>query len=244
MPIVLDCVEKKFGGITVVEKLSLTIEDGSFMSVLGASGCGKSTLLNMVAGLVVPSQGRITLDGKEVSGPGPDRVVVFQKPGLFPWLDLRDNIAFGLRMRSPRNIDWAEIDRVIELMGLGVFKRHRPYELSGGMQQRVALARALVMHPRVILMDEPFGALDAQTRLNMQEFLLELWERIRATVVFITHDIEEAIKLGDRLVVMTARPGRVAIDRKIQLPRPRHLDIETMAEFMELKRAARAILAY
>ena len=244
MPIMIDRVEKKFAGITAIEKMSLTIEDGTFMTILGASGCGKSTLLNMVAGLTPPSQGRILLDGKAVSGPGPDRVVVFQKPGLYPWLSLRDNVAFGLRMRSPRNIDWAEIDRVIELMGLSMFKGHKPYELSGGMQQRVAIARALVMHPRVILMDEPFGALDAQTRLNMQEFLVELWERIRATVVFITHDIDEAITLGDRLLVMTARPGRVALDTPVNLPRPRHLDMATSVEFLELKRAARAILAH
>lgn len=243
MPIVIERVEKKFASITAIEKLSLTIEDGTFMTVLGVSGCGKSTLLNMMAGLTAPSQGQITLDGKKVTGPGPDRVVVFQKPGLYPWLSLRDNVAFGLRMRSPRNIDWAEIDRVINLMGLSTFAGHKPYELSGGMQQRVAIARALVMHPRVILMDEPFGALDAQTRLNMQEFLVELWERIRATVVFITHDIDEAIMLGDRLLVMTARPGRVALDTMVNLPRPRCLDMTTAPEFLELKRAARTILA-
>lgn len=243
MSIEIEGVTKDFNGIQVLDSVSLRIEKGSFVTLLGASGCGKSTLLSMLAGLVPPTTGHIVLDGELVSGPGPDRVVVFQKPGLYPWLSLRDNIAFGLRMRAASRIPWSEVDRVIELIGLKGFETHRPYELSGGMQQRVAIARALVMHPRVLLMDEPFGALDAQTREDMQEFLIELWERIRATVIFVTHDIEEAIMLGSRLVVMSARPGRVSLDAPVPLGRPRNWDMSATKEFLDLKRAARQILA-
>lgn len=243
MPIEIERVTKVFSGLRALDDISLTVEDGSFVTILGASGCGKSTLLNMMAGLDAPSGGRILLDGKQITKPGPDRVVVFQKPGLYPWLSLRDNIAFGLRMRGASSIPWGEVDRVIELIGLQGFEKHRPYELSGGMQQRVSIARALVMNPRVLLMDEPFGALDAQTRETMQAFLTELWERIRATVIFVTHDIDEAIMLGSRLVVMSARPGRISLDEQVPLGRPRHWDMSTTPAFLELKRAARRILA-
>ncbi|HTQ71433.1 MAG TPA: ABC transporter ATP-binding protein [Acidocella sp.] len=243
MPIKIERVTKDFNGVRALDEVSLSVEDGSFVTILGASGCGKSTLLNMVAGLETPSTGRITLDGAPITRPGPDRVVVFQKPGLYPWLSLRDNIAFGLRMRGAGTIPWDEVDRVIELIGLKGFETHRPYELSGGMQQRVAIARALVMHPRVLLMDEPFGALDAQTRETMQAFLTELWERIRATVIFVTHDIDEAVMLGSRLVVMSARPGRISLDEPVPLGRPRNWDMSTTPEFLDLKRAARRILA-
>ena len=243
MPIEIERVTKDFNGQRALDEVSLTIENGSFLTILGASGCGKSTLLNMLAGLERPSTGRILLDGEPVTGPGPDRVVVFQKPGLYPWLSLRNNIAFGLRMRGASNIPWGEVDRVIELIGLKGFEKYRPYELSGGMQQRVAIARALVMHPRVLLMDEPFGALDAQTRETMQEFLTELWGRIRATVIFVTHDIDEAIMLGSRLVVMSARPGRISLDHPVPLARPRDWDMTTTPEFIDLKRQARRILA-
>jgi len=243
MPIKIERVTKDFNGVRALDEVSLSVEDGSFVTILGASGCGKSTLLNMVAGLETPSTGRITLDGAPITRPGPDRVVVFQKPGLYPWLSLRDNIAFGLRMRGAGTIPWDEVDKVIELIGLKGFETHRPYELSGGMQQRVAIARALVMHPRVLLMDEPFGALDAQTRETMQAFLTELWERIRATVIFVTHDIDEAVMLGSRLVVMSARPGRISLDEPVPLGRPRNWDMSTTPEFLDLKRAARRILA-
>ena len=243
MPIELDRITRAFNGGLALDEVSLTVEDGSFLTILGASGCGKSTLLNMIAGLDHPSSGRILLDGAPVTAPGPDRVVVFQKAGLYPWLNLRDNIAFGLKMRSRSKIPWQEVDRVIDLIGLKGFESHRPYELSGGMQQRVAIARALVMHPRVLLMDEPFGALDAQTRETMQDFLIELWERIGATVIFVTHDIDEAIMLGSRLVVMSARPGRVSLDEPVPLVRPRNWDMTTTQEFLDLKRKARRILA-
>lgn len=242
MPIVIDHVCKDFGATRALDEISLNIEDGTFVTILGASGCGKSTLLNMLAGLTAPSNGQLTLDGKRIVKPGPDRVVVFQQPGLYPWLSLRDNIAFGLRMRAG-HIDWPRVDDVISIIGLKGFEKHFPYELSGGMQQRVAIARALVMQPRVLLMDEPFGALDAQTRRTMQQFLLELWERIHATVVFITHDIDEAILLGERLVVMSARPGRVALTSDVPLARPRNWEMTLEPAFLDLKRRAMSILA-
>lgn len=241
MPIVIDRICKDFGSVRALDNVSLTIEDGTFVTILGSSGCGKSTLLNMLAGLMSPSTGQLTLDGTTITRPGPDRVVVFQQAGLYPWLSLRDNIAFGLKMRG--QVDWARVDEVISVIGLQGFEGHKPYELSGGMQQRVAIARALVMQPRVLLMDEPFGALDAQTRRTMQQFLVELWERIRATVVFITHDIDEAILLGERMVVMSARPGRVALKSPIPLPRPRHWEMMLDPVFLDLKRQAMEILA-
>lgn len=243
MPIEVKHVSRSFNGAVALSDVSLTVEDGSFLTILGASGCGKSTLLNMLAGLDHPSSGQILLDGAPITGPGPDRVVVFQKAGLYPWLSLRDNIAFGLKMRGGNKIPWQEVDRVIDLIGLKGFESHRPYELSGGMQQRVAIARALVMHPRVLLMDEPFGALDAQTRETMQIFLTGLWERIGATVIFVTHDLDEAIMLGSRLVVMSARPGRISLDEAVPLARPRNWDMTTSPAFLSLKRQARAILA-
>ncbi|GAA5266277.1 NitT/TauT family transport system ATP-binding protein [Acidiphilium sp. MT5] len=244
MPIAIDHVSKDFGAFKAIDDVSLTIDDGTFVTILGSSGCGKSTLLNMIAGLSFPTRGRLMLDGRNVTEPGPDRVVVFQQPGLYPWLSLRDNIAFGLRMQSSaRTINWQRVDELIEIIGLRGFEQHRPYELSGGMQQRVAIARALVMAPRVLLMDEPFGALDAQTRHIMQQFLLDLWDRIKATIVFITHDIDEAILLADRLVVMSARPGRIALETNVPLERPRHWDMSLEPAFLALKRQAMDILS-
>ncbi|MEE3500131.1 ABC transporter ATP-binding protein [Acidiphilium acidophilum] len=241
MPITLTRVTRDFAPIRALDDINLIIEDGTFLTILGASGCGKSTLLNLIAGLDAPSSGRLAIDGVPIAKPGPDRVVVFQQPGLYPWLTLRDNIAFGQRMRG--SIDWPRIDEVIGIMGLGGFESHRPYELSGGMQQRAALARALVMNPKVLLMDEPFAALDAQTRHRMQAFLLELWDKIGATIIFITHDIDEAIILGDRLVVMQARPGRIAIDQPIPLARPRSWDMTLEPDFLHLKRRVMSVLA-
>lgn len=243
MAIEIEQVTRSFNGVLALDETSLTVEDGSFVTILGASGCGKSTLLNMIAGLDYPSAGQILQDGMPVTGPGPDRVVVFQKAGLYPWLTLRDNIGFGLKMRYGAKTPWQEVDQVIELIGLKGFESHRPYELSGGMQQRVAIARALVMHPRVLLMDEPFGALDAQTRETMQDFLTALWERIGATIIFVTHDIEEAVMLGTRLVVMSPRPGRISLDEPVPLARPRHRDMTSSPEFLTLKQKARKILA-
>lgn len=239
MPISIQKVSKNYDALCVLDDVSLEIGDGSFVTILGTSGCGKSTLLNMIAGLSVPDAGQIRVDDRLVEAPGPDRVVVFQQPGLYPWLNLRDNIAFGLKMAGGvRNADWAVVDGLIETIGLSGFENHRPYELSGGMQQRASIARALVMNPRILLMDEPFGALDAITRHNMQQLLLKLWGHIRATVLFVTHDIDEAILLGDRLIVMQAKPGRIVVDEPIGLDHPRHMDMALGADFIALKRQA------
>ena len=207
-----------------------------FVAILGPSGCGKSTLLRIVAGLDRPSAGRVLLDGREVSGPGPDRGMVFQSYTLFPWLTVARNIAFGLRERG---VPAAERERIVAAyvakVGLAGFERHYPKQLSGGMQQRTAIARALANDPLILLLDEPFGALDNQTRSLMQELLLAIWEAERKTVLFVTHDIEEAIFLANRVVVMTARPGRIKADVAVPLPHPRDYRMKTGAEFSDLK---------
>ena len=221
-----------------LEPVNLTIAANDFITVLGPSGCGKSTLLRVVAGLDRPTEGRVLLDGRAVSGPGPDRGVVFQSYTLFPWLSVADNIAFGLdEKRTPRDQRDAIVASFIGKMGLKGFENHWPKQLSGGMQQRTAIARALANDPEILLLDEPFGALDNQTRGVMQELLLGIWEREQKTVMFVTHDIEEAIFLGSRVIVMSARPGRIKADIKIELPHPRHYTIKTSPEFSKLKAA-------
>ncbi len=245
MNIVIDSLYKTFGATTALENINLQFQGGEFVTVLGSSGCGKTTLLHLLAGLTTPSRGAIYIDGEVKSRPGADRVVVFQQAGLYPWLNVQDNIEFGLELqgmaRAQRRRESSEILRII---GLEAFARHKPYELSGGMQQRVAIARALVMKPKVLLMDEPFGALDAQTRASMQSFLTSLWEKLQCTIVFITHDIDEAIFLGTRLVVLSARPGRVALDVPIELERPRRPETSFEPQFLELKKQAMGILAH
>ncbi|WP_316179744.1 MULTISPECIES: ABC transporter ATP-binding protein [unclassified Bradyrhizobium] len=219
-----------------LEPVDLTIGNNDFVTILGPSGCGKSTLLRIVAGLDHPTSGKVLLDGNEVTGPGADRGMVFQSYTLFPWLSVRENIAFGLRERgvaeAARN---AIADRFIQQIGLKGFENHWPKQLSGGMQQRCAIARALANDPKILLLDEPFGALDNQTRVLMQEMLLGIWERDQKTVLFVTHDIEEAIFLGSRVLVMSARPGRIKADIKIELPHPRSYKVKTSPEFVALK---------
>ena len=219
-----------------LEPTDIAVGDNDFVTILGPSGCGKSTLLRLVAGLDVPSTGRILLDGKPVKGPGPDRGMVFQSYTLFPWLTVADNVGFGLREKG---IAAPERTRVVaewlERVGLQSFARHYPKQLSGGMQQRTAIARALANGPEILLLDEPFGALDNQTRALMQELLLGIWERERKTVLFVTHDIEEAIFLASRVVVMSARPGRIKADLAVDLPHPRHYTLKTAPEFSALK---------
>jgi NitT/TauT family transport system ATP-binding protein len=222
--------------------IELAVADGEFVSVVGPSGCGKSTLLHIMAGLERPSAGSVRLAGREVVGPGPERAVVFQTPALYPWLNVRDNIAFGLYLRDGRRLERHRVDHFIDRVGLTGFDRHRPYQLSGGMQQRAAIARALITEPRVLLMDEPFGALDAQTRNDMQAFLLDLWQSVRSTVVFVTHDVEEAVLLGDRVVVISHRPGRVAATVAVPLPRPRTWESTLGPEFTALRRTILALL--
>ena len=222
--------------IDALQPIDLTVERNDFLSILGPSGCGKSTLLRIVAGLDTPSGGRVLLDGRPVLRPGPDRGMVFQSYTLFPWLSVRDNICFGLREKGMPDGEQREraaffIDRV----GLNGFEHHYPKQLSGGMQQRTALARALANDPQILLLDEPFGALDNQTRTLMQELLLGIWEADRKTVLFVTHDIEEAVFMANRVAVFTARPGRIKMELAIDLPHPRHYTVKTAPAFVGYK---------
>ncbi len=229
--------------VLAVDHVDLSMDDGEFLCIVGPSGCGKTTILNMLAGFERPSQGQIALDGNIVDKPGPERVVVFQQPSLFPWMSVFDNVALGLTLREGKKPQHQEkVRAIIDTVGLTGFEKHYPYQLSGGMQQRAAIARALITEPEILLMDEPFGALDAQTRTEMQRFLLSLWERLRPTVLFITHDVEEAIVLADRVVVMTARPGKIASDIPIDLGRPRQWDVSLSPEFLRYKKAVLNIL--
>ena len=219
-----------------LQPTNFAVGDNDFVTILGPSGCGKSTLLRIIAGLDRPSSGRVMLDSHEVTGPGADRGMVFQSYTLFPWLTVRENIAFGLRERGISPADRRKVaDAFIHRVGLSGFENHWPNQLSGGMQQRTAIARALANDPKILLLDEPFGALDNQTRALMQEMLLAIWERDRKTVLFVTHDIEEAIFLGSRVMVMSARPGRIKAEIPVDLPHPRSYRIKTTPEFVALK---------
>ena len=219
-----------------LQPTDLDVRHNDFITILGPSGCGKSTLLRIVAGLDAPSTGQVLLDGAPVAGPGADRGMVFQSYTLFPWLTVRQNICFGLREKGMPAAEQAEIAaRFIAEVGLSGFEGHYPKQLSGGMQQRVALARALANDPKILLLDEPFGALDNQTRALMQELLLSIWELHRKTVLFVTHDIDEAIFMANRCVVFSARPGRIKNELAIDLPYPRHYTVKTTPRFSELK---------
>ncbi len=222
---------------TAVQDVSFNIEPGEFICILGPSGCGKSTLLSAIAGHLKTTKGRIEVDGNAIAGPSVKRGLVFQQHTLFPWKTVLDNVAFGLKMqgvkRAERNLRALEF---LRLVGLADFAECFPAQLSGGMQQRVEIARALINNPQVLLMDEPFGALDAQTRLMMQELLLSIWTRVRTTIVFVTHDIDEALFLADRIFVLTQRPGRIGEELKLDFPRPRTADLVTSNEFVRLKR--------
>jgi ABC-type nitrate/sulfonate/bicarbonate transport system ATPase subunit len=233
-------VERRFGSgpdaTMALQATDLTVAENDFITILGPSGCGKSTLLRIVAGLDHPTAGEVRLDGARIDGPGADRGMVFQSYTLFPWLTVLDNVCFGLRERGlPRARQLEVAQDFIGKVGLRGFERHYPKQLSGGMQQRTALARALANGPRMLLMDEPFGALDHQTRELMQELLLGIWEAERKTVLFVTHDIDEAVFMGSRVVVMSARPGRIKLDRVVDLPHPRHYAMKTTPAFTELK---------
>jgi NitT/TauT family transport system ATP-binding protein len=220
-----------------VQDVSLSIAPGEFVCVLGPSGCGKSTLLGALAGHWTPSRGSIHVDGAPVAGPHPDRGLVFQQHTLFPWKKVLDNVAFGLKMQGVGRRERRERAReLLGLVGLAGFEDRYPIQLSGGMQQRVEIARVLINHPRVMLMDEPFGALDAQTRLKMQELLLDVWARVNTTIIFITHDIDEALFLADRILVMSPRPGRIIDEIRLDFARPRHPDVMTSNHFTRLKR--------
>lgn len=212
------------------------VKDNDFVTILGPSGCGKSTMLRIVAGLDYPTTGRVLLDGQTVEGPGADRGMVFQSYTLFPWLTIAQNIRFGMReARLPEAQQRERCDYFVAKVGLRGFEHHYPKQLSGGMQQRTAIARALANDPKILLMDEPFGALDNQTRVLMQELLLGIWESARKTVLFVTHDIDEAIFMANRVAVFSARPGSIKTELAVNLDHPRHYTIKTSPEFMELK---------
>jgi NitT/TauT family transport system ATP-binding protein len=241
--IVVDGVSKTFpsqrrGGeaIVALDNVGLSIAETEIVCIVGPSGCGKSTLLNLIAGFDTPTHGAIRVNGAPVAAAGPDRIVVFQSPSLFPWMTVMDNVTFGPRKRGrPRAEYRSEALDTIEAVGLARFADRFPYELSGGMRQRVQIARALVNRPQVLLMDEPFAALDFQNRLVMQELLLRLWDRIHPTIFFITHDVEEAIFLGDRVYVMTAAPGRIKAVVDVPFQKPRLIEIVTSSEFVAIK---------
>ena len=219
-----------------LQATDLAVAENDFITILGPSGCGKSTLLRIVAGLDQQTAGEVLLDGRRIAGPGADRGMVFQSYTLFPWLTVRDNVCFGLNERGLPRAEQLEIAQAyIGKVGLVGFEHHYPKQLSGGMQQRTAIARALANGPRMLLMDEPFGALDHQTRELMQELLLGIWEAERKTVLFVTHDIDEAVFMGSRVVVMSARPGRIKLDREVALPHPRHYSVKTTPAFIALK---------
>jgi len=222
--------------VEALRGVNFTVRKREFVCVIGRSGCGKSTLIRILSGLETPTSGQLLVDGKEVHGPGPDRGMVFQSYTLFPWLTVLDNVCFGLRERGlARDQQLQVANGFIAKVGLVGFENHYPKQLSGGMQQRTAIARALANGPRILLMDEPFGALDHQTRELMQELLLGIWEAEKKTVLFVTHDIDEAVFMGSRVVVMSARPGRIKAEVAVDLPHPRHYTLKTTPEFSALK---------
>jgi NitT/TauT family transport system ATP-binding protein len=219
------------GPAVVLDRISFTVPAGQLVCVLGPSGCGKSTLLNIIAGFIPASSGSISMAGQPIEGPGPDRCVVFQEEALFPWLTAAENIGFGLRGRMRGKAAASEVKRFLALVGLSDFGSYLPRELSGGMKQRVALARVLILNPRVLLMDEPFGALDAQIREEMQELLLALWREFAHTILFVTHDLSEALVLADRIVVLDKNPGRISHDIPVPLSRPRKKESDSFHHF-------------
>jgi len=239
--IVVDAVGKVFGSgadeFLAIDRIDLEVATNEFVSIVGTSGCGKSTLLNMVGGLTEPTFGDIRIDGKPVTGPGRDRGFVFQGYSLFEWLTVEGNIRFALEKSKLSKAEKSElVAEFVQSVGLAGFENAYPRQLSGGMRQRVAIARALVYKPSLLLMDEPFGALDAQTRGMMQELLLKVWEEHKVTVLFVTHDVEEALFLADRVVVLASRPGNLKRIVPVPLERPRRYDVVTTPEFSELKR--------
>ena len=249
IPLKISQVSKQFptqsGVVVALEPTSVDVAAGEFVCLLGPSGCGKSTLLSMIAGLDAPTTGTIFADNQAISGPGPDRVLLFQEAALFPWLDVQRNVEFGLRQQGMRAPERAEIARgLIERVHLQGFERSFVHQLSGGMRQRVAIARALAINPSVLLMDEPFGALDALTRDRLHAELESIWSATRKTIVFVTHNVREAVALGDRVLVFSPRPGRVIADYQIDLPRPRSLeDVALVKQAAEITATLREVMA-
>ncbi len=238
----LDHVSKSFANAgadssvtSALEDINLEIHSGEFICVIGPSGCGKSTILRLIAGLIMPTTGKVTLNGQVIDGPAPVRGMVFQKPTLFPWLTVEQNVAFSLRMRGQLRGHEAELEELMRTSGLWDFRKNWPHQLSGGMAQRAALLRTMVNNPQVFLLDEPLGALDAFTRMTMQDVILSMWSRHRPMVVMVTHDVDEALYMGSRVVVMAPRPGRVHDDIKVEMPYPRR---RTGREFTDYRRYA------
>ena len=231
------------GAVSAVTETDIHVKPGEFVSIVGPSGCGKSTLLNAVAGFLKPTAGVVTVDGEKVNGPSAERGMVFQQYSLFPWKTVRENVEFGLKMRG---MDRSQRERaartLLGLAGLEAFEKHYPDRLSGGMKQRVGIVRALATGPKVLLLDEPFGALDAQTRVIMQQILTNMWQRLRISVLFVTHDIDEAIFLSDRVYCMTARPGSIKAEIPIPLERPRQQSMMMSSEFLALRRGLMSLI--
>lgn len=238
--IVIQNVNKTYKGVSgdviALKDVNLIIDENEFVAIIGPSGCGKTTLLNILAGLETYDSGSVTVSGEAIVGPGIDRGVIFQQYALFPWLTVRKNMQFGLKYRGYTKAKQKEItDHYMEIVGLTEFADLYPKELSGGMKQRVAIARGYATSPKVLLMDEPFGALDAQTRAQLQEDVLKTWETERKTIFFITHDVEEAVLLSQRVVIMSARPGRVKETVKVDLPYPRNQETKILPRYNEIK---------
>ena len=229
-------------GVThALENIDLTVTDGEFVSVVGPSGCGKSTILRLIAGLIVPTSGSLTLNDEPITGPDPERGMVFQRPTLFPWLTVERNLTFSPRMMKRQDAMKDEAERLLELAGLKEFRRDFPHQLSGGMAQRLALIRTMINNPKVFLLDEPLGALDAFTRMTMQDELLKLWQRSGHMMLMVTHDIDEALYLGTRIVVMAPRPGRIRMDRENDMPYPRN---RTSSAFLNFRKEVLEMLDF
>jgi NitT/TauT family transport system ATP-binding protein len=237
------CYDTADGAIEAVRNVSIRVDPGEFVSIIGPSGCGKSTLLNAVAGFLKPSNGTVTLDGEPVNRPSADRGMVFQQYSLFPWKTVRGNVEFGLKMKGIDALERQRSSRtLLGLAGLLAFENHYPDSLSGGMKQRVGIVRALATGPKVLLLDEPFGSLDAQTRVIMQQILTNMWQRLKISVLFVTHDIDEAIFLSDRVYCMTARPGTIKAEIIVPLERPRQQPIMMSSEFLALRRGLMSLI--
>ena len=243
----LNHVSKSFAkvdkeGITnALGNIDLTMHDGEFISLVGTSGCGKSTILRLIAGLIPPTMGTLMVNGEEITGPDPSRGMVFQKPTLFPWLTVEKNISFSLRMQNKFKGNEEEVERMLKVIGLEEFRDDYPGQLSGGMAQRVALVRTLINHPKILLLDEPLGALDAFTRMNMQDEILDIWKKRKQLVVMVTHDVDEAIYMGTRVIAMEANPGQIKADIPIELPYPRD---RSSAEFVGYRNRILGLLNY
>lgn len=233
----LDQVSKSFARIEgnelthALDNITAAMCDGEFISIVGTSGCGKSTILRLIAGLTVPTRGSLTINEKEITGPSPNRGMVFQKPTLFPWLTVEKNISFSLRMQKKYAAEKENVEKMLQLIGLNEFRNDYPGQLSGGMAQRVALARSLINSPDILLMDEPLGALDAFTRMNIQDEILNMWQSRKQLIVMVTHDIDEAIYMGSRVIVMDAKPGRIKCDIPINLSYPRNRSSQKFVDY-------------